>query len=241
MQDGGRKEMPMYDVIYNGIRSSDMRILVKERPNIPAPKKKYTTIEAAGMDGSLIEDDGTYEDIVIPIKFNYMANQDAWADIFRKAKKWLFSSGNSELIMSDDPDYFYKVKKVDIGENERTTLRIGNFEALFLCDPYQYVTYGTKTHRMEEVEFNHFEISHPKYIISGNGVCELKVNGKTVTIIIDDYITVDTDRMLAYKDDVLYNPNLKGEYEDLYLMPGLNVLNATEGFDVKVIPNWRCL
>lgn len=231
--------MHMYDIEYNGKVASDMKILVKERPDIPAPKKKSTAVEVAGRDGNLIESDGTYEDITIVVAFNYITNPDTWAEVFRTARRWLLSSGSHELKLLDDSGYFYKVKSVEISTNERTSLRIGNFTASFLCEPYQYVDAGKMNYSLDSVKFNHYEVSHPQYIISGDGVCELYANGNIVKITVDDYITVDTERMMAYKDDVLQNTSVAGEYEDLYLMSGKNELSVTDGFEIKVIPNWR--
>lgn len=231
----------MYDIKYNGTLASDLKIIIKEWPNIPAPQKKYESIEVAGMDGSLIQSDGTYEDISISILFNYIAPKDKWMDIYRRAKQWLYSDGNRELMMADDLGYFFKVKRVEVGTNERTSLRVGNFSATFICEPYQYVKDGKLEYTPDNVLYNRYATSHPAYIISGSGECELQVNGKSVQISVDEYIVLDTGKMLAYKKDVLQNTKVSGNYEDLYLLHGKNEMYITDGFAISVIPNWRCL
>ena len=231
----------MYDIKYNGTLASDLKMIIKERPNIPAPQKKYESIEVAGIDGSLIQSDGTYEDILIPISFNYIASKEKWMDIYRQAKQWLYSDGNRELVLADDPGYFFKVKRVEVGTNERTSLRVGNFSATFICEPYQYAKDGKLEYSPDNVLYNRYVTSHPVYIISGSGECELWVNGKSVQISVDEYIVLDTGKMLAYKNDVLQNTNVRGNYEDLYLQHGKNEMYITDGFTISVIPNWRCL
>ena len=231
----------MYDIQFNGIFAKDLKLLVKDRPDIPAPKKRSEKIEISGKDGTLIERDGTYEDIIINVPFNYMATQTTWAEIYRKAKAWLLSEGNFELILSDDPDYFYKVKDVEIEPNERLSMRVGSFSANFLCNPYQYVISGKREYIPTEVIYNHFLKSHPTYAIRGEGICALNVNGNVFTVNVSEHVNIDTDRMLAYKDSEIRNTMVTGKYEDLYLLPGKNEITYTEGFDVKVIPNWRCL
>lgn len=80
------------------------------------------------------------------------------------------------------------------------------------------------------------------YMISGEGACVLTVNGKTMTADVRQNITIDTDRELAYrKDKTLSNTAVSGKYDDLYLQEGENEITITEGFDLKIIPNWRCL
>ena len=69
----------------------------------------------------------------------------------------------------------------------------------------------------------------------------LTVNGKTMTADVGQKITIDTDRELAYRKDKLSNTAVSGKYDDLYLQEGENEITITEGFDLKIIPNWRCL
>ena len=54
-------------------------------------------------------------------------------------------------------------------------------------------------------------------------------------------LTIDTDRMIAYREDgTLNNTKVSGSYEDMYLQPGNNKIEFYGG-NLKVIPNWRCL
>ena len=51
-----------------------------------------------------------------------------------------------------------------------------------------------------------------------------------------------TDRLMAYrKDGELMNTSVYGDYAELHLLPGENTVYISRGFDLKVIPNWRCL
>lgn len=239
MHDG--EERVMYNIIFNDISSDDMKVIVKERPDIPAPIRRYERTEVPGRDGSIIESDESYEDISIPIAFNYLAKEEEWAETFRRVKNWLYSKGNGWLIFQDDPDYFYKVKNVEIGTNERTSLRVGNFSVTFLCDPFQYAVSGVRFFDLKEEIYNHYDTSHPVYKIVGNGLCSIGMNGKTVKVNVSEHIILDTDRMLAYKDAALKNPSVTGKYSDLFLIHGKNEIAITKGFEVAIQPNWRCL
>ena len=84
--------------------------------------------------------------------------------------------------------------------------------------------------------------SHPKYEVEGNGDCTLTVNGKNMKMVVNGQITIDTELMIAYNRDMVSQNNLlSGEYEDLYLKEGRNVIDITEGFTLEVFPRWRCL
>ena len=229
----------MYDVEYNIIRASDLKLLVKKRPDMPSPKKNYTETEVPGRDGMLVETDETYQDIPLPVEFNYGAEQ--WHSVFRKAKQWLFSKGNGHLRFMDDAAFYYKVKKVEIEDNKRLSLRVGNFIATFVCEPFQYLLDGDREYELEEVLYNPYYISLPTYVIRGEGQCELKVNGNTMIVDVGQEIILDTKRRIAYKKDLLLNTSVTGKYQDLCLLSGENEISVTDGFEVTVIPYWRCL
>ena len=73
------------------------------------------------------------------------------------------------------------------------------------------------------------------------GMCTLTVNGNTMTANVGQNLTIDTDRMIAYRSDgTLNNTQVTGNYEDMYLLNGENEISFSGG-ELKVIPNWRCL
>lgn len=97
-------------------------------------------------------------------------------------------------------------------------------------------------YRSREIQYNPYDICHPVYKITGNGNCTLTVNGRTMKATVGQNLTVDTEKMLAYrKDGTIMNTAVTGDYEELYLQPGENDIKITSGFTLKVIPNWRCL
>lgn len=231
----------MYYVEFNNINNSDMGIYAT-RPNIPAAKRKKTSYKIPGRDGELYIHENAVEDIVISIDFGFYCEQSKWMDYYRAAKKWLLTKMSGKLILSDDTDYFYKVKSVAIGTAERIVKDIGEFKADFTCDGFQYLKSGLFEYDKEDVLYNPYSLSKPIYKITGEGVCQLIVNGKTVSANVGQNITIDTERMISHRSDgTLQNTNISGDYEDLYLSEGDNTISISEGFALKVIPNWRCL
>lgn len=232
--------MYTYDIFLDDLSSVSRKILPIKRPNIPAPKANYEEHEILGIDGKLYESLGTYDDIVITIDFNYMTRRDDWSNKFRECKK--FFLGKQKLQFSDDINYYYKIKKIDIGTNERTSKKIGKFPVEFTLDPYSYLTSGLKEYDLNQVVYNEYDISKPVYIIEGYGECHLVINGTDVTCIINEKLYIDTDLRLCYlQDRSLQNTSIDADYEDLYLKSGMNEINISENFNLKVIPNWRCI
>ena len=89
------------------------------------------------------------------------------------------------------------------------------------------------------VQTNPYAVSHPVYIIRGEGQCVLSVNGNKMTVNASGTIYIDTDRCVAYRENgALQNVQVSGDFESLYL--GSNSITVSGNFKYEVIPNWRC-
>lgn len=228
----------MYNILYKGVNCSRFGIIPARRPSVPAPEIRVTETEIPGRDGVLVETDGCYGTITIPVEFNYLVPSEKWMDAYRKAKRWLTGSG--WLVLEDDQDYMYKVLYVKITDTERTSRRLGNFTAEFTCNPYAYLVSGQQEHSVTDVLYNPYMLSHPVYKITGEGVCTLTVNGNTMSANVGQNITIDTELMIAYREDgTMQNTEVTGDYEKLYLQEGENTITVTSGFEITVQPNWR--
>lgn len=230
------------DVEINEILGSSLNVYAKERPNIPVAKKRRNEIIIPGRDGALTESTGEYEPTEFAIEFNYTGKAEEFHERFDRIKKWL-SAENCRMILSDDAGWFYKVAYIDIGEMQRPTERIGVFRAMIkTVDGLKYLINGINEHDISEINQNPYLISKPIYKIKGEGICTITVNGKSVKANVGQNLTIDTELMIAYREDgTMNNTAITGDYESLYLPAGNLSITSTSGFDVKIIPNWRCL
>lgn len=70
----------------------------------------------------------------------------------------------------------------------------------------------------------------PQLTVTGCGVINISLNGAqlfVVNLAADGYITIDADKMDAYKGDVLKNRSVAGDYNKLTLQPGINNITFT--------------
>lgn len=232
----------MVDISFNNILGSSFGIYMKTRPSIPAAKEKVDRIEVPGRDGELLVRKGVYESTEITCEFNYIGPENLWARKWREAKRWL-SVGNAELKFSDDPEVFYIISCAEVHEITKRGNRIGDFKATFITkDGLSYLMHGKREYDISEYLFNHGITSNPLYRITGNGLCTLMVNGRSVTANVSGDIIIDTEKMISYRSDgKSQNTALSGDYEDIYLQEGENIVSVTDGFTCKVVPRWRCL
>lgn len=162
-------------------------------------------IDIPGRDGRLYLSQRTVNDIQISIEMNFMTTPNQWGEKYREAKAWLLKEQNGVLKMNDDPEWFYRAKKVVIETSERTCRQIGKFIATFTCSGYMYRVDGATSHTIEEVQKNNWEECHPTYLIKGDANCRLKVNGKYFVVNVGQECTIDTERQIAYKSGRIHS------------------------------------
>lgn len=230
----------MYNIIFNNKVDKDLGIKIIKRPNIPAPKRRYREIQIEGRDGKLYEDLETYDDIEIDVQYNFISED--YNATMREIKKWINNVEDNRLKFSDDLEFFYIVKKVTIETNERVIKRLGKFTIKFTCKPFSYLESGLNPIEVVDTIYNDGYMAEPIYKITGEGICTLKVNGKTVIANVGQSLIIDVEKKIAYREDrTLQNTALKGLYEDLELQEGNNTIEVSKGFVIEIIPNWRCL
>lgn len=181
-----------FHIFYNGESCKDVGLSVISRPTIPVPEREYDTIKVEGRDGELHRDRKTYKDIEIPISFNFVSKTpDVWAQDLRKVKKWLYSGKDNRLILSDDPEYYYKVKKAVMSDTERTAKRKGKFEIVFTCESYMYRVDGQDEKEIGEYLYNPYMKSQPVYKIYGK---KLLYDADVELVILRYYIRIAYDQ-----------------------------------------------
>lgn len=228
----------MFWINFKNQTNREYGIEVTTRPNIPAPVMRGEYVEVAGRDGSLLVTDGTYENIEISVSMNFVKRRNHLNDQYRRAKAWLQGSG--ELKFSDDLGAFFKVKSAAISDYQRAAKNGSKFNALFVCDPYTYLEAGQVPVGAGAI-VNPYALAKPIYKLTGEGKFTLTVNGNKLTGDIGQNMTIDTDKMLVYREDgSLANSATTGDLDTLWLPNGENEITITGGA-LEVIPNWRTL
>lgn len=226
----------MFNLEYNEKNLSEYKIFVKELPAFPPAKEKIITQNVSGF-GLICEYTGEFEPTEFSVQLNYIGKKENWFETFSELQNCLSKGGN--LIFSNAPDYYYRVAKVEIGENQMLTEKIGVIDVVFTTrDGLRYLKSGLTEHDTEEITLNPYLTSKPTYILRGSGMFELCVNGNKFTGMCEGKIVIDTEKQIAFKENLL-NTSVKGEYDELHLKHGVNTIEISEGFELKTIPNWR--
>lgn len=232
--------MLKYGFEFNRETTQDHNIYVEHRPNISAGKEKVEYIRIAGRETPVTVRTGEYGNTEISVDCGWKTDKNMWNEKMAEVRRWLQGAGI--LIFSDSTETFWKVEETVIKEFARTLRKYGNFQVKFICNPHEYMKTGLIEMSLRDALYNPYSRCKPIYKITGNGTCILTVNGKIMKATVGQNLTIDTERMLAYRQDgSMQNTSISGDYEDLYLKPGENEIKTTSGFTLTVIPNWRRL
>ena len=233
--------------IFNGFKDKDIGIETIKRPNIPTTIPIFNSLNIKGKEGSLNEFVG-FEDLKIQVDYNFYSLKKI-NDIWRNIKNWFLNIEDNKLKFSDDPDVFYKVKKVILPENIERCKTIGRLTVTYICEPFCYLEEGLQEIYLEKGENYLYNFgtyfSKPIFKINAEGIVTLKINDKKiVTANVGQNLIIDTALELSYKNEInsIRNNLLKGRYKDLFFDVGDNLININvEGRldSIEVIPNWR--
>ncbi|CEN86371.1 distal tail protein Dit [Paraclostridium sordellii] len=232
-----------YFLIFNNMNSKfDLRLSIVKRPNIPSTSKIKTTKQIPGRDGLVYEEEGGYQDIVIPVEFNFIEKNNL-KERFRQIKLWINEIQDNKLIFSDDPEWFYKVVDVKLnGDFETILRRKGKFRIDFTCRGYLYNLDADEfidIHNNDNL-YNYYLESLPIIFIKGNGEVKVSINNRKFTVPIQDYIYIDSELELVYRD--LDNPFNLGTGKYPNLNKGANLIQFEGNIqEFKMKPRWRCL
>ena len=231
----------MFSFKLEGVDSTSKGFKITRRPDIPSTAKDYEEHNIPGRDGALYEDLGTVQDIEIEVSCNYIAKPEEWGTRWRSIKKWLLTA-HQFLVFSDDVDYCYRIKKIDLTTNERQVKYSGQFTVIFTVEGYLYLTSGQKQYSYSQVLKNDYEATYPVYYLTGQGNCVLTVNGNQCNCNVGGNLIIDTYLRLTYRQDgTLRNTDIDADYDDLKLIEGNNTITITNGISLNIMPNWRCL
>jgi len=227
--------MPELYFIFNNISSIDMPIMINELPSITKPTRDMNKIVIPGRDGYLTEDLETHQGTIKSCECTIL-------DIAEVDQVLSWLDGSGEVIFSNQPDRKYQaciINQIPFTRFMRN--KWYKFIIIFDCQPFAkmlenplitFTTAGTiyngGTHK-----------SKPAITVFGNGTIDLIINDSAIHLTnVVDYVTIDSDLLDCYKDAVLKNSDMSGDFPELAV--GENVISWTGTVTkIDISPNWR--
>jgi predicted phage tail component-like protein len=228
-------------VIFNEKDSRLLKgLIISELPPITKPRLSVLETKIDGVDGSIIEELG-YEayDKEMQIGLKADADIDEIIDFF---------NGEGNIVFSNEPDKFYKVKVIDQIDFARL-VRFRTATIRFRTQPFKYL-YKETYQKFENptgmlVAINEGLVnSKPLIKLKGSGTVEFKLEGVTIFAYIfpsgENEVIIDSEKQDAYLGTVLKNRNMIGEFP--LFKKGKNTITLSGAVtELTVIANSRWL
>ena len=209
-----------------------------KRPVIPTANQSYEETTVAGRNGSFYRENG-YEDVPMSVEFNFL-NKDGIKQQLRKVKAWLMNK--STISFSDDPNFFRKIKTLEISDTENDIVAYSKFSVSFVLDPFEYEITDIVNLTTTAVLNNTGTIeSEPLIKIYGTGNINVMVNSEIFTVnSMTDYVTIDCELQEAHRNGISKNNMMVGEFP--IFIPGVNNISFNGAITkIEIEPRWRYL
>ncbi len=143
------------NITFKGTTSGSLGVIVSSMPKMQHSTVKATEYDIPLRDGIQYSSWRNRTDAQITVKFAIVKdNNTNYIQTLRATRQWL--EGTGELILDNNPDVYYNVKKVEITNEEMFTLSSGELEATFVVEPFEYMRTDTEI----EVEIGNDEDGH---------------------------------------------------------------------------------
>lgn len=220
----------MENFIWKGVSSQAKNIYIKNTLKlVPRAEKKVEKIDIPGKNGCLFADTESYKDIPYTIECNTKKNVD-----MNDIKQWLL--GNGELILSNNPDVFYKGYTYNQLDIETMVRFFKSFPVNFILQPFAYSLkkYVKKLEGVIESDLNITDATakmYPLLNIYGNEEINITINKQSLVVHPDEYITIDCEMLEAYKDNKNSNARVFGDIGKIVLSPGSNEIYVVGNYN----------
>lgn len=214
-------------VIINGKKSTLVKgLLIQSLPMISKPLMRSNIETIDGRDGDIVSKRG-YSAYDKTMKIGLFGDYDV-DEIIR------FFNQEGRVIFSNEPDKFYKFHILNQIDFEKL-LRFKQADVVFHVQPFKYSAVDdsmtVSTTGMSSITvFNRGNVeSRPRLSITGSGNIYISINGTELLTIysLNGTIVIDAELMEAYIGTALANRSIRGDYNKLRLLSGLNTISWT--------------
>ena len=209
-------------VIQNGKDSRYIKgLLIQELPPITKPLMRTSILQIDGRDGDVITKLG-YSAYNKKMKIGLFGDYDI-DDIIT------FFNSSGTVTFSNEPEKYYVYDILNAIDYERL-LRFRTADITYHVQPFKYSNiekmkvFSNPTSAIT-VRNNGNYVSKPVIHIEGSGIINLSLNGVQlfkIDLSTSNAITIDTERLEAYNDDVFMNRYVVGDYDKFVLKVGAN-------------------
>lgn len=232
------------DVIeFAGVTSSSLGVIVDGYYTKGIPQRRVTVTSIPGRSGSMIEDEGVYENSTQEYTLYWLPEKTKDSDVLN----WLKQDGYYRWKHSDMPEYHHLARAILPSQVTNHRDCYHELKVTFSCKPEMYLDSGDTPIILfapRQLRNPTMYPAKPKITLYGNtsNPSALTVNSVTMTISqIDRSLTLDCDIQEAYQGSINKNNTISGDFP---VFPGGEIFTlgfSSEITKVEIQPRWWTL
>lgn len=238
-------------IIWNGVSSESVDVIVQHHPARILPKRKIEKVSVPGRNGDLIFSQDAFENVEQEYDIAISANTLDLMSTSIRVGQWLLSpKGYCELEDSYDPEIYRMAYYSGSSDIVNILNLAGTANITFDCKPQRFlkayknrwVTFNEETN--EYINPTKF-ISLPLIRILGSGRCDANVGGYDISVSnVNGYVDIDCELMDCFCGNINMNGNTTLGSLDAFpkLQAGKNNVSFSRGTTaIKIQPRWWIL
>lgn len=234
-------------VIFNGVSSSDLGIVVEHGPSYSIPERDYETIHVPGRNGDIFIDRGCYKNVSQSYEIAIGSLEKTFSFLGLSVSRWLHPrAGYCRLEDSYSPDYYRMAMYNEGLDIENILFHAGRATVTFDCKPQRFLKSGERSvifTKAGKLRNPTLETAKPLILIKGttNGSGTFQIGSYTGSIDpIRSIIVLDSELQDAYSGTINRNEDVTlGAGGFPKLEPGESAISFSGDISsMEVIPRW---
>lgn len=229
---------------FGGVKSNALGLKIIKMPDRTGAAVRGTSVSVLGRSGDLFVSDHSLGSITMQCVMRMLPAADR-----SLIANWL--TGSAHLVLSDDPDFYIKARVSEDINFARAVINGSVMDVVtvtFNAEPFKYSFDGAQPletiTEVGSITNPGNDSSLPVITIYGSGNINLMIGGFTLLLSdVNEYITIDTDAKIAFKDDANHSSKVTlVDDDDMWpeLLPGENLISwAGNVTSISIIPHWR--
>lgn len=228
-------------IVFNGITSDSIGVIVERIPNRFVPARRIAAYEVAGRNGNAIITDKSYPNIEQRYAVYLSAESVGLPRVAHDCAAWLCSPAGYAVLSDDyDTDGYREAYLAEGFDIENILNEFGRAEIVFNCKPQYFLHVGTASidlTGLQNIENPTVFDAYPLLTVKGTGTITL--NGFVINVLQNDgTLVIDCAEVEAYTNGVATNTYISC-LERPYLQGGVNAISHDSGItSLLCVPRW---
>lgn len=205
-------------IIFNGVSSDRVRLIVEQYPARPVPQRKHERFQVPGRNGDVVVWEDAWDNVQQDYDIYLSAEDAGLPEVANRAVQWLMVPGYQRLEDEYDRDSFRMALFVGPADLANTLNQFGRATISFDCWPQRFLKSGAEPVRIAQgasLTNPSIYTAEPLIVVEGAGSGVLTVGASVLTLDDCNGVTLDSREQEAWRGVSNLNTTVHGDFPKL--------------------------